>query len=273
MNEADVLEHNRRAWDKLVDSGDRWTRPISESAIEKARAGEFAIVLTPTKPVPAEWFPPLSGTATLCLAAAGGQQAPLLAAAGADVTVLDNSPRQLDQDRYVAERDGLEMKFVQGEMADLSRFSDQSFDLIVHPCSNLFVANVIPVWNECYRVLRRGGVLMAGFTNPIRYVFDDERKENGNLEVRYSIPYSDLDHRHEPHIQSAIESGAPLEFGHTLEDQIGGQLAAGFLLTGFYEDRFPISDQDPLSRFLDTFIATRAIRIPDTRARRRATCG
>ncbi|WP_417744227.1 class I SAM-dependent methyltransferase [Rosistilla oblonga] len=210
--------------------------------------------------MPLEWFPPLKGSQTLCLASAGGQQAPVLAAAGARVTVFDNSPRQLDQDRLVAERDGLDMSFEEGDMADLSRFSDESFDLIFHPCSNGFIPNVLPVWRECFRVLRHGGVLLAGFTNAVRYIFDDERKLNGNLEVRYSLPYSDLDHRNESHIRKEIELGNPLEFGHTLEDQIGGQLNAGFMLTGFYEDRFGKSDEDPLSSFLDTFIATRAVK-------------
>ncbi|WP_417748951.1 class I SAM-dependent methyltransferase [Rosistilla oblonga] len=256
----DVRSYNRSAWDRKVEQADRWTQPAGAEVIAAARAGDFRIVLTPTKPVPMAWFPPLHGTHTLCLASAGGQQAPVLAAAGARVTVFDNSPRQLDQDRLVAERDGLDMSFEEGDMADLSRFSDESFDLIFHPCSNGFIPNVLPVWRECFPVLRHGGVLLAGFTNAVRYIFDDERKLNGNLEVRYSLPYSDLDHRNEPHIRKEIELGNPLEFGHTLEDQIGGQLKAGFMLTGFYEDRFGKSDEDPLSSFLDTFIATRAVK-------------
>ncbi|TWU44160.1 Methyltransferase domain protein [Novipirellula aureliae] len=260
MNILGILNHNRRAWDQNVDLGNKWTSPVSEERVEKARSGDFIVVLTPTKPVPSEWFPPLQGTETLCLASAGGQQAPLFAAAGATVTVFDNSPRQLDQDRFVAQRDGLTMKFVEGDMANLSIFAESSFDFIFHPCSNTFAPNVLPVWRECYRVLRSGGVLMAGFTNPVRFIFDDERKENGNLEVRYSLPYSDLDHRNDKHIEDVINAGKPLEFGHTLEDQIGGQLNAGFLLTGFYEDRYPESDNDPLSKYLDTFIATRAVK-------------
>ncbi|MDV6034446.1 MAG: class I SAM-dependent methyltransferase [Phycisphaera sp. RhM] len=260
MNQADVLRHNRQAWDKLVERGDRWTKPVDRATIQRARAGKFAIVLTPTKPVPAEWFPPLENAEVLCLASAGGQQAPVLAAAGAKVTVFDNSPQQLDQDRLVAVRDGLAMQFVRGDMADLSVFADASFDLIFHPCSNTFVPTVIPVWRECARVLRTGGILMAGFTNPVRYLFDDERTENGNLEVRYALPYSDLDFLDEPHIKKAVEEGQPLEFGHTLEDQIGGQLSAGLLLSAFYEDRYGETAADPLSRLLDTFIATRAIK-------------
>ena len=225
-----------------------------------ARNGAFDVVLTPTRPVPRQWFPELAGTPTLCLAAAGGQQAPLLAAAGAQVVVLDNSPRQLGQDRLVAERDGLALDLVEGDMADLSHFSDDTFGLIFHPCSNTFVPSILPVWRECARVLRPGGVLLAGFTNAVRYLFDDERKENGNLEVRYSIPYSDLDHLSEQHIQDLISADAPLEFGHTLEDQIGGQLTAGLRLTGLYEDRYPGEQQDPISRYMATFIATRAMK-------------
>ncbi|QDV42809.1 hypothetical protein Enr13x_26590 [Stieleria neptunia] len=48
MNQADVLRHNRQAWDKLVERGDRWTKPVDRATIQRARAGEFAIVLTPT---------------------------------------------------------------------------------------------------------------------------------------------------------------------------------------------------------------------------------
>ena len=182
------------------------------------------------------------------------------AAAGAKVTVLDNSSNQLDQDRLVAIREGLKIELVQGDMADLSPFSDNRFGLIFHPCSNVFVPNVIPVWQECHRVLRPGGVLLAGFTNPVRYIFDDERKENGNLEVRYRLPYRDLDHLDEPHIREIVKARRPLEFAHTLEDQIGGQLNAGLAITGFYEDTFAAADQDPISQYMSTFIATRAVK-------------
>lgn len=256
----DILNHNKVAWDCSVESGNRWTQPVSSDAINKARGGQFEIVLTPTRPVPMNWFPPLQGTVTLCLASAGGQQAPVLAAAGAIVTVFDNSPKQLDQDRLVAEREQLQLQNVEGDMADLSQFADESFDLIFHPCSNVFVPDVIPVWRECFRVLRGGGVLLAGFTNGVRYIFDDERKENGNLEVKYSLPYSDLQYSDEPHIRQIVESGQALEFGHTLEDQIGGQLQAGFMLTAMFEDRYGNEDDDPLSKYLSTFIATRAIK-------------
>ena len=94
----------------------------------------------------------------LCLASGGGQQGPILAAAGTRVTVFDNSKKQLEQDRYVADRDQLDIQTVRGKMTNLAVFSDSSFDFIVHPVSNTFVANILPVWKEAYRVLSPKGI-------------------------------------------------------------------------------------------------------------------
>lgn len=256
----DVRELNRRAWDALVDRGNRWTIPVSSETIAAARRGEWQIVLTPTRPVPRSWFPSLDGLQVLCLGSGGGQQGPVLAAAGAQVTVYDNSPRQLDQDRMVAERDGLEITTVEGDMANLSAFPEAAFDLIVHPVSNTFVANVHPVWRECARVLRAGGTLLAGFTNPVRYLFADDLEHSSDvLYVVHSIPYSDLEQHDAEERDRFIAEGEPFEFSHTLADQIAGQLLAGFVITGFYEDSYP-REEDVLSRHIPTFIATRAVR-------------
>ncbi|MGH7139992.1 MAG: SAM-dependent methyltransferase, partial [Pirellulales bacterium] len=110
----DPRSHNRAAWNKKVEKHDRWTVPVSNEAVDRAQVGQFSLFLTPTKPVPLAWFPALQGTSTLCLASGGGQQGPLLAAAGAVVTVFDNSPRQLEQDRFVAHRDGLVIETIEG---------------------------------------------------------------------------------------------------------------------------------------------------------------
>ena len=256
----DVRGHNRKAWDKNVQDRNRWTVPVAAAAVERARNGIFDLLLTPSKPVPLDWFPVLDGAPTLCLASGGGQQGPLLAAAGATVTVLDNSPMQLAQDTFVAERDSLSIRTVLGDMADLSAFQDDSFQLIVHPCSNCFVPNIGPVWRECFRVLRNGGALLSGICNPVRFIFEDSRHNNGVLNVEYTIPHSDIDHLHQSERQRLVDNMEVLEFGHTLEDQIGGQLSAGFHLTGFFEDRYNGSEDDPISEYMDTFIATRAIK-------------
>lgn len=254
----DTRSYNRSAWDHAVASGDRWTLPVSSDVIAAAREGEWAIILTPNKPVPRSWFPDLKGLDVLCLAGGGGQQGPILAAAGAQVTVFDNSPRQLAQDRLVAERDGLTIATVEGDMRDLSRFADGSFDLVVHPCSNCFVESVRPVWREASRVLRRGGALLAGFCHPILLCLDQELEERGVVQMKYAVPFSALTSASEDERRRMTEKNEPLTFGHTLEDQIGGQLDAGLVLTGFYEDVHV--DGVKLNEWLPTFGATRAIK-------------
>jgi SAM-dependent methyltransferase len=254
----DVPGYNREAWDRQVEDGNQWTVPVGPEVIEAARQGQWEVLLTDQKYVPREWFPEMAGADVLCLASGGGQQAPTFAAAGASVTVLDNSPRQLAQDRFVAEREALDLETAQGDMRDLSAFANESFDLVFQPVSNLFVPEVGPVWNEAIRVLRSGGVLLAGFLNPVVYIFDLELADDtGEVRVRYSLPYSDATSRTEEELGRQMERGEPLEFSHTLEEQIGGQVEAGFLISGFYEDRHR---DDPIAAFMPTFVATRAIK-------------
>ena len=254
----EVHSYNKEAWNKQVDSGEnRWTKPVDHEVIEKARRGEFGILLTENITVPMRWFPPLKNADVLCLASGGGQQGPILAAVGANVTVFDNSPSQLKQDQFVAERESLNLKTVEGDAADLSVFTDESFDLIFNPCSTVFMQDVRVVWRECYRVLRHGGVLLTGSMNPVHYIFDLFKMDEGILEVAYSIPYSDLTSLSEEDKKEYLSKGAPLEFGHSLTDLLGGQCAAGFHITDLYEDVMPDS---PLSKYHPNYIATRAIK-------------
>ena len=236
-NDIDPVAHNRAAWDKQVDAGNEWTRPVGADVIGRARNGDWSVVLIGYEPVPRDWFPAgLGGVEILCLASGGGQQGPVLAAAGANVTVFDNSPKQLAQDRMVADREGLALRTVLGDMRDLSAFADASFDLVFHPVSNCFCPDLAPVWRECYRVLRPGGSLLAGFMNPDLYIFDMEAQERrGELVVRHQLPYSDLTHLSQDERERLAGPDAPLEYSHTMTEQIGGQLAAGFVLTAFTE--------------------------------------
>jgi SAM-dependent methyltransferase len=252
-----IRHYNRAAWDNNVAIGNRWTVPVGPELIAAAREGRWEILLTPGRPVPRAWFPDLPGLDVLCLAGAGGQQGPILAAAGARVTVFDNSPRQLGQDRLVADREGLAIATVEGDMADLAAFNDGSFGLIVHPLSNCFVPDVRKVWREAFRVLRPGGVLLAGFFNPVRFLFDDEKSRRGEFELRHAIPYSDLASIDDKERRRFIDNNEPLLFGHTLADQLGGQFDAGFVLTALFEDDDP---NEPLSKFILTSLATRAVK-------------
>ncbi|WP_164000932.1 class I SAM-dependent methyltransferase [Pyxidicoccus caerfyrddinensis] len=255
--DVDVRQYNREAWNRQVAKGDRWTVPVGPEVIAAARRGEWSVVLTPNKPVPRAWFGDLKGRDVLCLAGAGGQQAPVFAAAGARVTVLDNSPAQLGQDRLVAERDGLEVRLVEGDMRDLSAFAEGSFDLVFHPCSNCFVDAIRPVWREAYRVLRPGGVLLSGICNPVIYLIDPALEQQGVMQLKYKMPYSDFTSLTDE--ERARYKDEPLVFAHSLEDQLGGQTDAGFAITGFFEDTHVPGDR--LSEYLSGFIATRAVKL------------
>jgi SAM-dependent methyltransferase len=256
--ELDVRAYNRAAWNREVAKGNRWTKPVGPDVIAAARRGEWSIVLTPRKPVPRVWFGEIEGRDVLGLASAGGQQGPVLAAAGARVTILDNSPAQLAQDRKVAERENLSIRRVEGDMTDLSVFPDASFDLIVHPSSNCFVADVRRVWREAFRVLRPGGALLSGFCNPVMFLFDPDLASEGVMQLKYRMPYSDFTSLSDQERRRYTDRGEPLCVAHSLEDQIGGQLDAGFVLVGFYEDKHV--EEDTLSEYLPSLCATRALK-------------
>ena len=251
----DVRSFNREAWDRQVHSGKNpWTVPVSPEVIARARKGDWSVVLTENKPVPREWFPPIQGLKILGLACGGGQQGPVLAAAGAEVTIFDNSPAQLSRDREVADREGLDIRTAEGDMRDLSIFADEGFDLIFHPVSNLFIHEIRPVWKEAYRVLRRGGTILSGFMNPLFYLFDWDDIEKGNLNVSHKIPYSDVETYGLEHLQ---KEDRPAEFGHSLTDQLAGQIDAGFAIVGLYEDSHT---NLKISKYISTYIATRAMK-------------
>jgi SAM-dependent methyltransferase len=254
----DIRSYNREAWDREVEGGkNRWSQPVSPEVIAQAKQGDFLILLTENIPAPRRWFPPLQGAEVLCLASGGGQQGPVLAAAGANVTVFDNSPAQLRQDRLVAEREALSLRTIEGDAADLSAFAEESFDLVFNPVSTVFMPDVRLVWRECSRVLRPGGILMTGFMNPVHYIFDLYRADEGILEVAHSIPYSDLTSIPKEDLDELIEKGLPLEFGHSLTDLLGGQCDAGFMITDLYEDYML---ESLLHNYHPNYMATRAIK-------------
>lgn len=242
---------NSKTIDKWVDDGWEWGQPITHEIFQKAKNNDWSVVLTPTKPVPKEWFCDMKGAKVLGLASGGGQQMPIFAALGADCTVLDYSERQLQREIEVAERENYEITTVRADMTQPLPFEDETFDLIFHPVSNCYIEDVLPVWKECYRVLKKGGILLAGLDNGINFLFDEDETKIVN-----KLPFNPL--KDKELYEKSLKNDWGIQFSHTIEEQIGGQLKAGFILTDIYQDTNGGGYLHELN--VPTFFATRAIK-------------
>lgn len=248
MNYQDI---NAAAIDRWIEEGWEWGRPVSHAVYLEAMEGRWDVVLTPTKPVPHEWFGELKGRRVLGLASGGGQQMPIFAALGAVCTVLDYSEKQLESERLVARREGYDIEIIRADMTKPLPFPDESFDLIFHPVSNCYVEEVKPIFKECFRILKHGGIFLAGVDNGINYLVDEEEKIIIN-----TMPFNPL--KNPEHRRQLEELDCGMQFSHTIEEQLGGQLEAGFVLTHLYGDTNGSGYLH--ERNVETYLATRAVK-------------
>ena len=225
----DYQDINAKTIDRWIEEGWEWGRPISHEDYLKATQGIWNVLLTPTKKVPRDWFGDLKGKKILGLASGGGQQMPVFAALGADCTVLDYSEKQLESERYVSDREGYKINIIRADMTKRLPFEDGAFDLVFHPVSNCYVKDVRAIWRECYRILKKGGFLLSGVDHYINHIVDENEKEIIN-----SLPFDPTEN--EEYRKQLERDDAGMQFSHTLEEQIGGQLEAGFTLLDLYED-------------------------------------
>jgi hypothetical protein len=130
------------------------------------------------------------------------------------------------------------------------------------PCPTVqYVPDIQPVWDECFRVLRKGGALLASFFNPVIFIADRDPAyaAQGVMRPRFAVPYSDLENLDGAALAGKQERGEALIFGHSLASQIGGELAAGFVLAGLLEEKQP-KPRFEIEKFMPSFIATRGVK-------------
>jgi ubiquinone/menaquinone biosynthesis C-methylase UbiE len=256
---SNYTDYNAEVIDKWTDGGWEWGVPISHDVYEAAKRGEWDVLLTPIKQVPHDWFAPflkdgrLDGVKLLGLACGGGQQMPIFQALGADCTVLDYSPKMLEAEEIVARREGYAMGIVRADMSKPLPFEDESFDVIFHPISNVYVEDIQHIWNECYRILKPGGILMAGCDNGFNFLIENDTEP---IKIENVLPFNPL---RNPEHRKLIEGfGDAYQFSHTYAEQVGGQLKAGFRLTDLYDDT---NNAGALYNYnVPTFVATRSIK-------------
>ncbi|MDR1131273.1 MAG: GNAT family N-acetyltransferase [Oscillospiraceae bacterium] len=253
INCENYTEHNSAVIDHWTDENWIWGQEITHETYEAAKRGEWSIWLTPTKPVPRDWLPALRGTKVLGLACGGGQQMPIFTALGAECTVLDYSEKMLEKDRLVAEREGYYITVVRADMTKRLPFEDGIFDLIFHPVSNCYISpeDVHHVWRECYRVLKSGGILLAGMDNGFDFLFDTYDRP---LTIQNTYPFNPLKNPEQMAKLMAEDDG--IQFSHGIGEQIDGQLAAGFRLTNVFDDKYTSAGVDDYPGYW----ATRAVK-------------
>ena len=243
---------NAETIDRWVEEGWEWGVPVSHETYELAKKGSYDLLLTPTKFVPHAWIGDVRGKKILGLASGGGQQMPVFAALGADVTVLDYSQQQLDSERLVSEREGYAIRIVRADMTKPLPFADEEFNMIFHPVSNCYVEKVEPIFHECFRILKKGGTLLAGLDNGINFLFDEEDETR----ICNALPYNPLKNKEQE--RKLLEGDYGYQFSHPIEEQIGGQLRAGFRLLDVFEDT---NSEGALHDFgVPSFFATYAVK-------------
>ena len=248
MNYQDI---NAVTIDRWIEEGWEWGIPITHAVYEAACAGQWDMLLTPTKFVPHSWFGELKGKKVLGLASGGGQQMPIFAALGAECTVLDYSEKQLASEAMVAQREGYDIRMIRADMTKPLPFENEEFDLIFHPVSNCYVAEVKPIFRECYRILKPGGILLCGLGNEVNYLVNDDETMIVN-----TMPFNPL--VNEQQRMQLEEDDCGMQFSHTVEEQLGGQLEAGFMLTDIFGDT---NGEGRLHEMgVETYIATRAVK-------------
>lgn len=257
---TNYLDFNQQRWNRISrKKGNPFTIPISPEELARAKQGPLEVELTIGKTVPPAWFEKAGGKKLLGLACGGGQQGPVFAARGYDTTIMDYSQAQLDWDDMVAAREGLSIETVLADMTQPFPFADNSFDIIFCPVSNVYIESLDNMWQEAYRVLKPGGFLMVGYMNPWVFMFDsdiDRDTPEEELTLQFSLPFNSR--RLEEQGKIVIEPDYGYEFGHTLEQQIGGQLKAGFVMLDFYESHDP---QNRLSQYGSDYIANLSLKL------------
>lgn len=242
---------NKETIDKWVEEGWEWSRPISHEEYIDAKNGNWNVLLTPTVPVPHEWIGNIKDKKILGLASGGGQQMPIFNALGAKCSVIDYSSKQIESEYKVAKREGFTIEAIEGDMSKEFPFYDETFDIVFQPVSNCYVEDVQHIFNEAYRVLKKGGIFLAGLNNEINYIVDQNEKE-----IVWKMPFNPL--KDEKAKEFMVKENAGMQFSHNMTEQIGGQLKAGFTLVDIYEDTNGFGRLHELN--IKTYIATKSIK-------------
>ena len=241
---------NAAAWDRLA-RGSAFARVASDAELQQP------LLALDTR----GWLPGrVDGLDVLCLAAGGGWQSILYAAAGARVTVVDLSDGMLELDRREATRRGLEVEVVKASM-DALPLEGGRFDIVHQPVSTCYVRRLQDVYAEVARVIRPGGLYISQHKTPTSVQVTDDRPDRVELGVEYErndpLPRREAD--------PCREAGC-VEYLHRWHDLVGGLCRAGFVIEDCVEPRWADAAAAPgtighRSRFARPYVRLKARRL------------
>lgn len=181
---------------------------------------------------------PLAGRDVLCLAAGGGFHGPLHALAGARVTVVDLSERQLDHDRRIANQLGLELRTLRQSIDQLDQLGDASFEVVVQPVSSCYLPRLEPMYAEIARVLRPGGLYLSQHKQPGSLQSPLNSGGRSSAESGYWIDTPLVEGLRLPETGNAADwtrEAGTAEFLHGWGALLGGLCASGFVIEAVTE--------------------------------------
>ncbi|HYF49896.1 MAG TPA: class I SAM-dependent methyltransferase [Planctomycetota bacterium] len=249
----DIAALNRHNYLQKVGSAQYWGQPSPWLDLDpkafRAAAGSSAPHRYLDNPWHKSFLENIAGKRLLLLGGGGGQQSVLYSLLGAEVTVFDLNPEQLESDRRGAHHYGYKIQLVEGDMRDLSALPPASFDRIAHPVSIVFVPDVREVYSQVARVARTGGMYWVQHSFPF-WPHDGvqiEWAEHG-YKVLVDTPYvSGPIYRDAQGRTEAKGSNPSGEFRHLLSDIINGLVEHGFDIGGFWETPTPAMIRERLS--------------------------
>ncbi len=108
----------------------------------------------------------ISGLHAIVLGCGGGQDCIVLAKQGAQVIGVDLSDKQIEYGRRLAEREGVLVTLLQGNVEELRGIEDETQDLALSIHALNYVERIDRTFAEAYRVLRRGSAFVMSLHHP-----------------------------------------------------------------------------------------------------------
>jgi SAM-dependent methyltransferase len=229
VHRSEVLRQNRAVYDAMADARDPLCRVAKDEDL----------VQPLDKVDPLGWLGSVAGKRLLCLAAGGGRQSSIYAAAGAQVTVVDLSPAMLELDRVAAKERSHRVRVVETSMDDLSMFQASEFDIVIHPVSTCYLPDIACVYRQVARVTRAGGIYVSQHKTPTSLQSSMNRVAGDHYKIEHAyyrsepVPSPTFDHLNTRRLR---EHGA-IEYLHRWEQLVGGLCRSGFVIEDLVEPK------------------------------------